>query len=105
MPEASRTVQTHKSGAHGVPFPDAQRGSPRMLPHGGEHGWIFIDRGMGASSRRSRTPARAAALCVVLCAAGWVATAAAEPAPVKRVLLLHQELGSRPFRARFNATF
>ena len=24
---------------------------------------------------------------------------------MKRVLLLHQELGSRPFRARFNATF
>jgi len=27
------------------------------------------------------------------------------PAPVKRVLLLHQELGSRPFRTRFNAIF
>ena len=43
-------------------------------------------------------------LCAGVCA---IASIAAEPAPapVKRVLLLHQELGSRPFRARFNATF
>jgi PAS domain S-box-containing protein len=44
-----------------------------------------------------------AALFVAVCAAP--ARAAAAPAPVKRVLLLHQELSSRPFRARFNATF
>ena len=62
---------------------------------------------MGALSRRSLTPARAAVICAILCVAGCAGTgiAAAEPPPVKRVLLLHQELGSRPFRARFNATF
>src|SRR5262245_51075199 len=31
--------------------------------------------------------------------------AAADPPGTKRVLLLHQELTSRPFRARFNAAF
>src|SRR6188768_2550298 len=66
---------------------------------------------MRVQTRRWRTPAWAAVICAVLCAGVSVATgiaaAAAEPAPapVKRVLLLHQELGSRPFRTRFNATF
>jgi PAS domain S-box-containing protein len=44
-----------------------------------------------------------ATLLVAACAT--TASAAGEPAPVKQVLLFHQELGSRPFRARFNATF
>ena len=46
-------------------------------------------------------------VCAVLFAAACATSARAEggPAPVKQVLLFHQELGSRPFRARFNATF
>ena len=44
---------------------------------------------------------------VVVAACATIAGVAGEPAPaaVKRVLLFHQELGSRPFRARFNVTF
>ena len=64
---------------------------------------------MAALSRRFRVTTRAAVLyaCAVLCAAGDATTslAAAEPGTPRRVLLLHQELASRPFRARFNATF
>src|SRR5688572_15739114 len=62
---------------------------------------------MAAPSRRFRLTTRAAVLCAALCAAGGETTspAAAEPATPRRVLLLHQELASRPFRARFNATF
>ena len=44
-------------------------------------------------------------LCAGVCVATGIAAAEPAPAPVKRVLLLHQELGSRPFRTRFNATF
>ena len=44
-------------------------------------------------------------LCAGVCLATGIAAAEPAPAPVKRVLLLHQELGSRPFRTRFNATF
>ena len=44
-------------------------------------------------------------LCAGVCVATGIAAAEPAPAPVKRVLLLHQELGSRPFRARFNAAF
>ena len=44
-------------------------------------------------------------MCAALFVAVCATSAGAEPAPVKRVLLFHQELGSRPFRARFNATF
>ena len=46
-------------------------------------------------------------MCAALVVAAWAtsANAVAEPPPVKRVLLFHQELGSRPFRARFNASF
>jgi PAS domain S-box-containing protein len=62
---------------------------------------------MGVLNRRPRNTRHAAILCTLswlaLCA--MATTGAAEPPQVKRVLLLHQELASRPFRARFNATF
>ena len=62
---------------------------------------------MRAKSRQSRTRAGAVVACAALFVAACATStsAAGEPAPVKRVLLFHQELGSRPFRARFNATF
>jgi PAS domain S-box-containing protein len=41
--------------------------------------------------------------CLVML--GTVRVVAAEPPLIKRVLVLHQELASRPFRARFNAAF
>jgi PAS domain S-box-containing protein len=59
----------------------------------------MMGRGRNASRRLY-----AAILCLL-----WLGAAArvgaAEPPPLKRVLLLHQELTSRPFRARFNAIF
>src|SRR5262245_3090806 len=61
---------------------------------------------MRAESRQSRTRAGAVVVCAALFVAACATNSAAGgPAPVKRVLLFHQELGSRPFRARFNATF